>query len=142
MLPALFGHVIIPNEVATEMAHPKAPEVVRRFIAAFPTWLSVRSPVQPINFPTLDPGESAAIALALELKSPLMIDERDGREVARSHGLEIIGAIGVLERAADMGLISDLSTVYSQIRTLRFHIAESILEESLRRHLQKPPSPK
>ncbi len=142
VLPALFGSVVIPQEVVGEMAHPKAPGIVRDFIADIPAWLSVRSPREPKEFPTLDPGESAAIALALEMNSPLMIDERAGRDVARSHGLLVIGAVGVLERAADIGLVADLAAVYAEVRVLRFHIDESILAASLARHLQKSPPPK
>jgi predicted nucleic acid-binding protein len=137
ILPALFGRVIIPNEVALEMAHPKAPDDVRQFIAAIPDWLVIQAPIHALDFPTLDAGESAAIALALELHAPLMIDERDGRIIARARGLEVIGAIGVLERAADQGLIADLTAVYQEIRTLRFHIADSVLAASLQRHQTK-----
>lgn len=120
------------------MIHPKAPEIVRAFIADLPTWSSIQSPAEPMEFPTLDAGESAAIALALELNSPLMIDERDGRDIARSRGLEVIGAIGILERAADLGLIADLASVYDEIRTMRFHISGALLDESLGRHQRKP----
>jgi len=136
VLPALFGLVIIPSEVAEEMRHPKAPEIVRHFVAALPSWMRIQSPIHRLNFPTLDPGETAAIALAIELSAPLLIDEQEGRRIARAEGLEVIGAIGVLERAANQGLIADLAAVYHEIRTLRFHIAEDILDESLSRHLQ------
>jgi|SRR5258705_5406935 len=48
----------------------------------------------------LDPGEMAAIALALELKADaVLIDETDGRQAARRHGLATIGVLGVLVRA-------------------------------------------
>ena len=136
ILPALFGTVIIPKEVAAEMAHPKAPDLVRQFVAAVPDWLVVQSPTKLLDFPTLDAGKSAAIALALELNAPLMIDEHEGRTIARSRGLVVIGAIGILERAANQGLIDNLSAVYDTIRTLRFHIADNILDESLLRHSQ------
>ena len=137
VLPALFGTVIIPKEVVAEMAHPRAPEIVRQFVAALPAWLVVQSPTHPLDFPTLDAGEAAAIALALELNAPLMIDERDGRVIARSRGLEVIGAIGVLERAADQGLVANLAIIYDEIRTLRFHIADNVLDDSLTRHHTK-----
>ncbi len=93
VLPAIFGRVVIPGAVAAEMVHSKAPEIVRAFLADLPTWTKIQSPAAPMEFPTLDAGESAAIALALELNSPLMIDERDGRDIARAQGIAVIGAI-------------------------------------------------
>jgi len=44
----------------------------------------------------LDVGESEAIALALELKSPLIIDERKGRKIAMNMGLTITGLLGIV----------------------------------------------
>lgn len=135
VLPALFPHVLIPPEVAGEMAHPKAPPEIRAFIAAPPAWLGVQSPAARLPLPHLDPGEAAAISLAVEFGAALLIDERDGRREAQSRGLIVVGAVGVLERAATAGLISDLAAVHAQIRRLRFHIADAILEASLVRHL-------
>lgn len=134
VLPSLFGRVVIPRAVIEEMQHPKAPDLVHEFIEGLPEWISIQDPSHLLLFPTLDPGEASAISLAVELKAPLMIDERDGREIARLHGLDVIGAIGVLERAANAGFIDDLEAVYHMIRALPFHISEHILDESLNRH--------
>lgn len=46
--------------------------------------------------PTLDVGERDAIALSLELEAMAVIDERRGRRRARSPGVPLTGAIGVL----------------------------------------------
>ena len=47
----------------------------------------------------------------------------------------MVGAVGVLERAADRGLIADLATVHDRIRSLPFRVAEVILQDSLTRHI-------
>jgi len=44
----------------------------------------------------LDTGESASIALAIEKKLPLIIDEKKGRKFAQKQGIEIIGLVGIL----------------------------------------------
>lgn len=44
----------------------------------------------------LDAGESASIALAIEKKLPLIIDEKKGRRFAQRQGIEIIGLVGIL----------------------------------------------
>ena len=135
VLPALFQRVFIPPEVAAEMAHPKAPAEVRAFIAAPPAWLSVQAPVSLLALPHLDAGETAAISLAVELGAALLIDERDGRQEAQARGLTVIGAVGVLENAANANLVADLAAAHARVRGLRFHIADAILDASLARHL-------
>ena len=44
----------------------------------------------------LDKGESEAIILALELKMPLIIDEKKGRKIALREGIKILGLLGVV----------------------------------------------
>jgi predicted nucleic acid-binding protein len=136
VLPLLFQHVVIPPEVAAEMNHPKAPVEVRSFITAAPDWLSVQSPTTRLSLRHLDPGEAAAISLAAELRAALLIDELDGRNEAQTRGLTVIGAIGVLERAANRGLVQDLTAVHATIRALPFRISETLLQSSLASHFE------
>jgi len=69
LLPAIFGHVLLPPAVLHELQHPKASPIVRQWAASLPMWLEVR-PVAPAVIPelmALDAGEREAIQLALEL---------------------------------------------------------------------------
>jgi predicted nucleic acid-binding protein len=141
VLERLFGQVVLPTEVVDEMTHPKAPAVVRGFVSALPDWVRTQAPTIQLTLPALDPGEVAAITLAVELVAPLLIDERAGRAVAVAHGVSVIGAIGVLERAADLGLIPDLAAVHARIRALPFRVADAILQASLARHLANRANP-
>ena len=64
----------------------------------------------------LDPGEHDAILLALQVKADLVImDEREGVEEARRLGLIVTGTLGVLDRAAERGLI-DLPSAVASLR--------------------------
>lgn len=134
LLESLFGVVVIPAEVRQELSHANAPANVRAFAAALPRWISVSAPSAMLPFATLDPGETASISLAVERDAPLLIDERAGRALARAHGVTVIGAIGILERAADLGLIADLAPVHAAIRSLPIRVADPILRASLARH--------
>jgi predicted nucleic acid-binding protein len=84
VLPALFTRVIVPEAVVKELRVAGAPTPVREWIARPPDWLEAR-PDPPLD-PTLaflDPGESAALALAQLLNADeLLIDDRAGRSRA------------------------------------------------------------
>ena len=70
----------------------------------------------------LDIGERDAIALALELKaSRIVIDESKGRKAAKSHGLSVIGTLGILEQANLLGLV-DLESAIGRLRATSFYI--------------------
>jgi predicted nucleic acid-binding protein len=76
---------------------------VSTWIANPPSWLKV------VNLKTsvaamlsyLDGGEAEAITLALEQPGTLLLmDDRHGTVEARKRGLEVVGTLAVLDRAA------------------------------------------
>jgi hypothetical protein len=44
VLPALFGRVYAPSAVIRELAHPRSPELVRRWTDSLPAWLTIQEP--------------------------------------------------------------------------------------------------
>ncbi len=111
LLTLIFDRVVIPPAVETELlcAHE-----------TLPVWLEV---IVPKRIPStvleagLDAGETEAIALALELHpDTLLMDERLGRRLAQTHGLQVTGLLGLLVLAKNSGLIS---TVVPLIRELQ-----------------------
>ncbi|HEX6900868.1 MAG TPA: DUF3368 domain-containing protein [Thermoanaerobaculia bacterium] len=139
LLPALFERVTIPGTVADELGHPNASFAVRTWIADPPPWLEIvaRTRKAADGLSRLDPGERDAILLAEELRADLLIvDDRRGRDAARSRGIEIMGLIGVLDRAADRGLISVPDTV-ERLGETNFRVHPRLLKELLDRHKPK-----
>ena len=104
---------------------------VRVFSAS---WLKVQHPsdlamVAQLN-KILDTGESEAIALSLELNADLLIiDEKKGREIAKSFHLTFTGIGGVLIRAKTKGVISSVKDYLLRIRSEGgFYLSEKVLQ--------------
>ena len=68
ILPRIFGEIVIPDSVAEEMRHVKAPVEVREWIDSPPDWVRIQKAkheYQP-QLRGLGDGEIAAIAIAIE----------------------------------------------------------------------------
>jgi uncharacterized protein len=76
----------------------------------------------------LHQGEAEAIALALEMKADrLLIDEKEGRALARQVGLRMTGVLGVLLRAKKIGRIKAIKPELEALRTkARFFVASAL----------------
>ena len=84
-------------------------------------WLRVeevkdRSLVQVLQR-DLDKGEAEAVALALQMKAEwTLLDEREGRRVAKSLGLKVTGVLGILLRAWRKGELPSLRRAMEELR--------------------------
>lgn len=131
ILPTLFGKVIIPPEVSDELAQAKRPQSIRTFITTPPAWLYQQTPSSVDSIPMLHPGETSAISLAIELHADLLlIDEVLGRKAAVARRIAVTGTIGVVERAADQGLL-DLKETFDRIKNTDFWISRELLDARL-----------
>jgi uncharacterized protein len=81
----------------------------------------------------LHPGESEAIALALEPKAThLLIDERDGRIMAAAAGLVPLGVLGLLIEAKKAGLIPLVRPLVERLMSeIDFRVTASVLQQAL-----------
>lgn len=79
----------------------------------------------------LDCGETAAICHAIEQDADLLlIDESDGRRVARRHGLTVTGVVGILLRGSNNGEV-ELESELDALRNAGFWISESLYSKIL-----------
>lgn len=130
LLPALYTTLSIPEVVARELDQPATPEKIRDWVTRAPDWLRV-APVTTkrafVDLHGLDPGEREAILLALVIEADLLLmDDREGVEEARRVGLSVTGTLGVLDRAAELGII-ELAPAIESLRQTNFRIAPSLL---------------
>lgn len=70
LLPKLYGQVIVPEAVLSELCSIGSPKAVREFCESEPDWLEIRTLSTPVSnelLEILDLGESEAIQLATEI---------------------------------------------------------------------------
>lgn len=134
VLPSLYTEIFIPEAVAGELRHAATPADVRHWIEHAPSWMRIVRPVgvdDNVSIEGLDLGERDAILLALQLKADLILmDEREGVDEARRLGLMVTGTLGVLDRAAERGLI-ELAPVIARLRKTNFRIDPVLLQRLL-----------
>jgi uncharacterized protein len=129
LLHTLFGEVIIPNAVGTELL---------RKHTALPTWLRVeqiKDQAMAQSFKILvDPGEAEAIQLAKEIGADrLLIDDNKGRKLAEREGLKVIGLLGVVLTAKANGLIPSARLMIQRLRSgANIYLAEDIVAKGLK----------
>jgi predicted nucleic acid-binding protein len=141
LLPILFEKVILPSAVQAELTDPDAPLSVRNWIADPPAWLDIHetpgSQFDHGSVEGLDEGETAAIALAISLGADLLLmDDRKGVMVARGKGLRVTGTLGVLDIAAQRGLVNFAQAV-NRLRRTTFRIPEALLDSLMKKHAQE-----
>jgi hypothetical protein len=74
--------------------------------------------VESLRLSALDAGESQAIALAVELCSPLLlIDEKKGRMAARRLGFTLTGALGIVAAARVAGSVPSAEGLIALLRS-------------------------
>lgn len=135
LLTALFGEVLIPPAVVTELERPKSS------FEAIPVrevdFIRVRAPSNRVLVSKfsemLDAGEAEAIALAVELKADaVLIDESAGRAVVEQRGLVPVGVLGILLRAKEQRLIGPIEPLLDRLEETRFFLSESLRRGVLR----------
>ena len=133
VLPKLYGRVVIPPAVREELMRPRAPTRVQEWMNEPPDWLEILSPTVTVDssLAKLDAGERDAIALAEELSADqLIVDELLGRREAERRSLPVIGTVGVLREAAELGLL-DLRGAFERLQQTSFHVSPAILASLL-----------
>jgi len=139
LLRKLFGRILIPNVVFEELRGDGAPQFVLEWTRSIPDWVEIKEThlVAPPSLDILDPGEREAILLAQEFSADLLLlDDRQARLAAADLGIAITGTLGILDRAAKLGLI-DLRSVISELQKTNFYIAKEMIEKLLEDELSR-----
>ena len=132
LLDVLFGEVLVPEAVYTEVAQPDKPQGGRLM-----QYLQdkVRS-VEMSRFVYLDAyadaGETQAMLLYKELDADfLLIDDQRGRKVAEINQITTVGSLGVLLQAKKKGLIVAIAPLLTQIADSPVYIGAGLMQTVL-----------
>jgi uncharacterized protein len=132
----LFEEVLIPPAVADELLHPAA-----RYASIdveLYSFLLIRAPIDsPRLFELrneLDEGEAEALALAEELSaSAVLIDEIDGRRIAKRMGLAVLGTVGILLQAKEKSLCVEIGPLLDRmVNELGFFLSAELRTHALK----------
>ena len=123
LLRRSFGRVVIPPEVQHEIG------------LAF-SWLEVQQTVNSGLFSalrlSLGDGESAAIALAVELPdAAILLDDLKARRIASRLGIPVIGTVGLILRCKRLGLLPEVSPIIYKLQSAGFHLSKRLLRQAL-----------
>ena len=121
ILANLYRHVIVPKEVADEVlaGGPEALGVLEYCGASFLSKKDCGIHINSYLANILDLGEAAVIQTALNENIPTVcIDESAGRRIARLHGLNVTGSIGIILKAKSVGFCTemDMATLIEHMR--------------------------
>jgi predicted nucleic acid-binding protein len=139
LLPKLFERIAISAAVHAELTHRHTPAVVRAWMAQGAQWLEMRpNPDHGNAMPaSLDVGERTTIELADVIDADLILmDDRDGVAFARAQGFAVTGTLGVLDLAAQRGLI-DLFEAFTRLKATTFHYRQGLLDALLAQHAER-----
>jgi predicted nucleic acid-binding protein len=137
LLPQLYGRVIIPEAVYSELSDPAAPEPIRVWIKQLPRWVEIHAVDRPDPTLSLGRGETEAITLALLLNADaLLMDERKGRRVAMARGLTVSGTLNIIDAAASRGLI-ELAPAIDRLRQSGFRASADLVQGMLMRDAER-----
>ncbi len=126
VLPALVQNVLVPPAVVDELAAGRAMGLDLPAPEAL-AWVTVQAPASMAALPLvrdLGPGESQALALALEYPGAVVIlDDKLGRHVARSLQIRHTGSLGVLLDAKRAGLVPAVAPLIERLHVCGFRLS-------------------
>ena len=139
VLREVYGQIVIPQAVLDEMQRGETPVAVRQWIANRPDWIEVQqvSMAHDVALEELGAGEREAIALAEQLgASAIILDERIARQEASRRGLSVTGTLGVIDKAAERGLL-DLAEAFERLQRTTFRASQELYQRFLDRDAER-----
>jgi len=130
VLGKMFETVHIPTAVDKEWLRPGGYKT--------PSWIIVdRLSLQAMHMAKnlckkIDLGEAQAIALYASSKADvLLLDDLNGRKLAKAMRIPVAGTLGILIAAKKRGLITELFPAIEKLKQNRYFISEDAIQKAL-----------
>jgi predicted nucleic acid-binding protein len=112
------------------------PEVADEYGEELPDWINIHhvsdKRYQKLLEIQIDKGEASAIALATEFSDVLLLlDDLKARKIATRLNLKFTGALGIIHRSKQLGIIEKVKPLLDEILNTNFHVSEKIILELL-----------
>ena len=142
LLRDFFQEILVPREVLTESVEnsggAKDAKEIKEADWIHPLSIEDMDLKKALKL-TLDDGEAAAIVLALEQKADIVLmDDYDGRTVAKEYDLMVTGTIGILLKAKLEGKIPSLRHDLDGLRESGFWLGEELYLKILEQANEAP----
>ncbi|MEC4747773.1 DUF3368 domain-containing protein [Methylomicrobium sp. Wu6] len=132
LLEALFGNVLVPEAVFSEVTVPGKPQSarLRSYLHDKVRVVDMQRYVYLDAF--ADAGETQAMLLYKEVSADyLLIDDKRGRKVAKINQIKTVGSLGVLLQAKRIGLIPRIAPLIEQIAASPVFMSENLIQTVL-----------
>jgi hypothetical protein len=135
LLRDVSGRIIIPGEVYNELTAATDPTIAAVLLE---NWVEVRQVIDTQKVLTLRTttklglGECGAINLAEELGATrLLLDDLAARKEAQRRGLPVIGTVGIVLIAKQLGLIPNIKQVLDDLIANGTRISQQLYQQTL-----------
>lgn len=132
-LDALYKEVRVPSAVFEECVVAGKPEAekLRAYLSDKTVDIDLYDLVITAN--GLGAGELQAMALYKHLNAQhLLIDDRRAKKVASLNAIKAIGSLGLLLRAKEKGLITEIKPYATTIQQSNLYLSNAVMKEVLR----------
>ena len=131
LLKEIYQEVLVPEAVKTELI--RKPEGILLFKNN--PWIKVKKATDKGSMRVLslivDLGEAEAIALALEMNSMILIDEKKGRSHARNLNLIVRGTLGLFLEAKKKGKVKSVTECIDKLKIVGYYLDDGLIEALL-----------
>ena len=137
LLQEVFSKVYVPEEVFKEVAE-KGKDKPGSQLVKQAGWIEAKpiADKTQVNFlmASLEKGEAEVLSLAKEIRADLiLLDEEKARKSAVIGGFEVMGLLGLLVVAKNLGLIHEVRPLIDELRIKKFRVSDPIVLETLKR---------